>query len=113
MTRCWQDWVNLVLGLWVLISPWALRFATAEHAWNAYLVGAGIAILAAAALIAFQPWEEWVNLALGAWLLISPWLLGFSTATIAMWNAVIIGALVVVFAGWALAHMQGPRQVAR
>lgn len=77
------------------------------------MVGAGIAILAAAALIAFQPWEEWVNLVLGAWLLISPWFLGFSTATVAMWNAVIIGALVVVFAGWALARMQGPRHATR
>jgi hypothetical protein len=113
MAKRWQDWVNLVLGLWILLSPWALQFATAEHAWNAYVVGAGIAILAAAALIVFQPWEEWVNLALGAWLLASPWLLGFSTATIAMWNAVIIGALVVVFAGWALAQMQGQRQLAR
>ena len=113
MFRRWQDWINLVLGLWILISPWALQFATTGHAWNAYVVGAGVAILAAAALIAFQPWEEWVNLALGAWLLISPWLLGFSTATIAMWNAVILGALVVVFAGWALAQVQGPTQAAR
>jgi len=113
MTKRWQDWVNLVLGVWVVISPWALQFATTGHAWNAYVVGAGIAILAAAALIAFQPWEEWVNLALGAGLLASPWLLGFSTAIIAMWNAVIIGALVVGFAGWSLAQMQRSRQLAR
>ena len=53
------------------------------------------------------------RLSLGAGLLASPWLLGFSTAIIAMWNAVIIGALVVGFTGWALAQMQSPRQLAR
>jgi hypothetical protein len=48
-----------------------------------------------------------VNFALGAWLLVSPWVLGFSGSGILMWNAVIFGALVLGFAGWAL--LSAPR----
>jgi len=55
----------------------------------------------------FPTLEEWVNLVLGAWLLVSPWVLGFSTATALMWNAVLIGALIVVSASWALGKEQG------
>lgn len=43
-------------------------------------------------------WEEWVNVVLGVWLILSPWILGFSGMTGAMWNAVIVGLLVGVLA---------------
>lgn len=43
-------------------------------------------------------WEEWVNVVLGVWLILSPWILGFSGMTNAMWNAVIVGLLVGVLA---------------
>jgi hypothetical protein len=40
---------------------------------------AGLLVLAcaAAALLAFAEWEEWAILALGLWVAVSPWLLGF------------------------------------
>ena len=112
-----QDTVNALLGVWVFISPWLLQHVMAGAAapngvggaamWNLYLVGFAIAAFAVAALYLFNPWEEWINLALGCWLLVSPWLLGFSTSTALMWNTVIAGGLVVVFAGWVLTEEQG------
>nr|WP_281166742.1 SPW repeat protein [Thermus igniterrae] len=39
-------------------------------------------------------WEEWLNVLLGVWLILSPWLLGFSGVGNAMWNALIVGVLV-------------------
>jgi hypothetical protein len=42
-----------------------------------------------AALVTFQAWEEWVNAALAAWLIVSPYLLGFSGLTSAFWNQLI------------------------
>ena len=100
MNKHWQDWGNLVLGFWILISPWALMTKGTDTAvnattWNLYVVGIALTVFSVAALIAFQVWEEWVNLALGAWLLISPWLLGFSASALLMWNAVVIGTAVV------------------
>jgi SPW repeat-containing protein len=107
----WQDWTNLVFGLWVFASPWALQHpmitgasegAASGAMWNLWIVGVAVATLALIALFAFQAWEEWVNVTLGAWLLVSPWLLGFSSAALLTWNAVIMGVLIVVVAGWTL-----------
>ncbi len=109
----WQDWTNLVAGLWVFVSPWVLQksvTAAAEASggaasganWNLWIVGLGVAAVALIALFAFQVWEEWVNLALGVWLLASPWILGFSSAALLTWNAVILGVIIAVIAGWAL-----------
>jgi len=113
MNKHWQDWGNLVLGLWIFVSPWALMTKGAETTssttmWNLYIVGITLTILAAAALIAFQAWEEWVNLTLGGWLLVSPWLLGFSASALLTWNAVLVGVVVVILAGWALVPAQEP-----
>ena len=69
----WKDVGNLLLGVWLAVSPWALSYASeATPAWNAHTVGVIIAVSALAALFAFQQWEEWVNIALGAWLIASP-----------------------------------------
>ena len=99
----WQDWVNLLIGIWLFISPWIFVGAAAgAAAWNFWIVGILIAVFALAALSAFQVWEEWVNVALGLWMIVSPWVVGFSAATGLTWNAVIMGVLVVAFAGWAV-----------
>ena len=105
MKKHWQDWANLVLGLWILISPWVLQGGAASGAamWSLVVVGRAIAALAVAALISFRVWEEWTNLAFGAWLLVSPWVLGFAKAGLLTWSTVIAGTLVVILAGWAIA----------
>lgn len=103
----WQDWVALVLGLWLLASPWLLGYSALQAAsWNAVILGVGIAVFAAAALAKPAAWEEWINLAMGAWLVISPWVLGFSDAAVATWNQVIVGLLVGVDAAWAMTRSQ-------
>jgi hypothetical protein len=99
----WQDPVNLILGLWVLVSPWALGHqAETNPTWNAVILGILIAAVALFALFRVMAWQEWVNLVLGIWLAISPWMLGFSGLVAAMWNALIVGAVVAVLALWAL-----------
>lgn len=119
----WQDWLNIALGLWILASPWVLQHVMAAAGtmageaplgqvtqtvmWNMYIVGILVAITAGAALIAFQTWEEWTNIVLGAWLLFSPWILGFSSVTALMWNAVVAGAIVVVLASLAIGTARG------
>ena len=43
----WKDGGNLVLGLWLAVSPWALSYAfEATPAWNAHIVGVVIAVTA-------------------------------------------------------------------
>lgn len=79
----WKDAGNLVLGRWLVASPWALKFTRpgdrSTAAWNAWGVGTVIAMAALAALNAFQKWEEWVDAALAAWLIVSDYVLAFGT----------------------------------
>lgn len=111
MKRQWQDVGNLLLGVWLIASPWALGYTETPYAlWNAYALGAIIAVAAAAALFAFHEWEEWVSMVLGLWLVVSPWALGFATTVFAVevettyaatWNFVFAGILVIGLASWA------------
>jgi hypothetical protein len=39
----WQDWLNLLLAVWLFVSPWVLGFTTADGgtsvaAWNTCVV---------------------------------------------------------------------------
>src|ERR1700741_1314839 len=100
----WQDVVNLILGLWMIAAPWALKFeAETNPMWNAVIVGVFIAAIALFAFFRVMAWQEWANVALGVWLVISPWIVGFSGLVAALWNAVIVGAVIAVLALWALA----------
>ncbi|CAL8980581.1 hypothetical protein RHODGE_RHODGE_01339 [Rhodoplanes serenus] len=94
------DVVNIVAGLGLLLSPWYFGFTSEAYAaWNAWIVGAAVAVIAAAAVFAFHEAEEWINLVAGLWAVIAPWALGFSAVTAAMWAHVIAGIVVAVVAG--------------
>jgi predicted ferric reductase len=97
----WKDAVNLILGVWLIISPWILGFVTDyTPIWDAWVIGVVIAIAALAALISFNQWEEWVNAVLGVWLVLSPFILGFAHQTYATWNNVVVGVIVAILALW-------------
>lgn len=121
--RHWQEWVNLAFGLWVMVSPWAIAHVMAGAGdpagvteavmWNHYAVGAAVALLAAVALGSSRQWGEWLNIALGIWLLVSPWVIGFTTSAVLMLNAAVVGGLIVVFAGWSLMEELALRRAVR
>jgi hypothetical protein len=101
----WQDIVNCLLGIGLFFSPWLFSYAGEQTpALNAHVVGAIIAVLALAALFAFQDWEEWISVALGAWLIASPWVLGFSHVNVALLSHVLIGLATIVLAIWSSAE---------
>lgn len=100
----WQDAVNVVLGAWLVLSPWALRFQADTPAMaNAVVIGLALLAVALGALVAPREWEEWVEGALGLWLIASPWLLGFSGEPTTMRNAVLSGVVILALALWTLA----------
>ena len=41
-------------------------------------------------------WEDWAGVALGAWLLASPWLFGYADQSAAMMNALVMGTILVL-----------------
>ena len=108
----WQDWVNLVAGGWLFAAPWILGYDDLPAAsWNSWIFGVIVVVVSAAALVQFAPWEEWVNVVIGVWLLISPWMLNFARPETqqAQWNSVIIGLIIGSLALWdALSHREPP-----
>lgn len=100
----WQDLVTLALGFWIGVSPWLLGYSqTLPFAmWNALIVGGAIAVLAAIDMDLPARWEEWSLAALGLWLAVSPWLLGFAGDRVVAGAMIASGVIVVVFALWAL-----------
>jgi hypothetical protein len=107
------DVANLVLGAILFFSPWLFAFQAGAQSQNAIITGLIIAVLSIAALAAFAVWEEWLNLIIGLWAMVSPWVLGFQGTT-AMTVHVVIGILVAVLAAielWIM-YQRPPRRTA-
>ncbi len=88
--------VNIVLGAWLIASPWVLGFAADASAASTFAAGVVIAVLALIRLVREYraAWTGAVNAAAGAWLVGSAFWLADSL--IAAWNAGLVG-LVVAF----------------
>jgi hypothetical protein len=96
--RQWEDWASWGLGIWLILSPWTLLYWNDTPATeNAVLAGFLLILIEAVTLSAFRVWEEWVNVAVGTWLVLSPPILAVP-AVPAGANFVIVGALVIVLA---------------
>ncbi len=104
----WEDWVDMVLGVWLAISPWVLGFTDNDAATrNALIVGVAVAVLSGSTFLVYNVIEEYVDVVLGIWLIISPWVLSFSGTTDMVADFVIVGALVAGLSGyeiWASRH---------
>jgi hypothetical protein len=103
-SKRWQDLGNILLGAWLFISPWILDYVEGmpPAARNSYLLGLAIVVFAAVAIYIPRVWEEWINIALGIWTIISPWALAFQVEHDIVVNNVIVGVLVTALALWAM-----------
>lgn len=106
--KSWPDRTNLVLGVLLCLSPWLAPSDHAAIAWNAVIFGAAIAVAAGFAIAKPSVVPEWTNVALGMWLLIAPWALGFAADTGAVWASVLVGLFVVYFAGTQIVLLKRP-----
>ncbi|KWV59502.1 hypothetical protein AS156_31210 [Bradyrhizobium macuxiense] len=91
------DIYNLVVAIFLLAAPWLFAHANRTAAIDLRTSGVVIAVLSLAAIAAFSVWEEWINLFVGVWLIVSPWLLGFAH-TRAMHFSIAAGAVVAFMA---------------
>jgi hypothetical protein len=92
------DIYKLVLGIFLFLAPWLFAFAYTPARVDALVSGMLVTALSVLALVALTDWEEWAALALGLWLLLSPWILRFPHAA-GMKIHIFIGILVVYLAG--------------
>jgi uncharacterized membrane protein HdeD (DUF308 family) len=103
-----QDWISLICGVLLFLSPWALGFTgDLTAARTAWVGGVVIFIVALGAMVQFAEWEEWVELIVGILVLISPWVLGFAAVHAALWSCVVLGVIVALSSIselWAVHH---------
>src|SRR5215213_10867008 len=94
-----RNWTTVLLGAYLSIAPWI--FGTLEDeasSANAWIVGACIVVATLRVPIVSGPRAaELIKVGLGAWLLASPYALGFA-GTGAAWNTWIVGALILALA---------------
>lgn len=112
----WQPWLVGAVGLWLIASPYVLGVPFADEVqagafrWSFVGPGALVLLLAIGGLAAHQTWETGLAGVVGLWLLVSPWITGFSNSPAALLSAVGAGATIVTLGVWAMVTDLSGRQ---
>lgn len=105
MTRAtkWLAGLTGLLGLWLIVAPFVFTVPTTPL-WNAVIVGIVIAIIGGYNYYRTTQdqevgtWGAGLNTLLGLWMIAAPFVFGVSG--LPLWNAVSVGILVALFAGY-------------
>jgi hypothetical protein len=94
--------MNVLLGVWLVFSPWTFDYSGSTAVLNSVFVGVLIAIFAAIRLASLRNTAglSGVNLLLALWAIASPWLLGYAANVGAVRDNVILGVVVATLAIW-------------
>lgn len=101
----WFGGFNALLGAWLVAFPFVAGVEGGLHFWNYVLVGAGILALSGYnAWVGYEgdagsSWAAAGSLALGAWLVATPFVFGVSYGFV-FWNDVVVGMLVAAAAAF-------------
>lgn len=104
------EWINLLLGIFLLISPWIGLGGSVAATWNAVICGALVACIAGYAITKPTPGAEMTNLSLGLWLLVAPWTMDFFANGGATVTSVLVGLGIVCLAGLQLCTLRNTTQ---
>src|SRR5882672_11270252 len=105
--RSWEDWLGMLLGMLIVVSPWFPLQPThdvmdAERSvmiLNTFVVGMLVFGLAQLEYVALQRWEEVAEIALGLWLIASPYIFGYSgDGLLRFWHSSLGGFVVLLAA---------------
>lgn len=96
-TSTWGDWINWGLGLWLCLSPTILSLGGDAATLNAVATGYLLMLAEVATLTVFRVWEEGIVIAIGMWLISSPFILDVP-AVAAKANFVVVGLAVTALA---------------
>lgn len=112
-------WLQLVLGIWLVVSPWVLGFAAGQAAatglpnspgatggdaaWDAWILGGLVSLVALSRIVRLALWQDHAILVLGAWIFAAPWVLGFNHWwPVASWDHWLSGLLLFLISAWAI-----------
>ena len=103
----WQGVLIATVGIWLAMS-WILVFTLPETASatfgtivaNSIISGLVAFAVGGFAIIYVSWWEELAALTVGLWLMASPWVLAFPEVTLATWNFMVCGIVIILCAVW-------------
>jgi hypothetical protein len=96
--RTQTNLLNAMFGVLLFVSPWLLGFSGETAGLNAWISGAVLVAISMTGIRHFSEWEEWVDLAVGAWILAAPWTLNFPAGSTQVKIHVLAGGIVVILA---------------
>lgn len=103
--RTWEDWLGMLLGVLIVLSPWfplqaGHEVVDAERSFivlNTFTVGLLVFGLAQLEYVALQRWEEVAEIVVGLWLIASPYIFGYSgDGLLRFWHAGLGGVVVLL-----------------
>lgn len=92
----WRDFANIILGVWLVSSPFTLGYTEPRMVWSDVTSGVVIALVASLTLFPRFDLGRWVLCLVGIWLLLAP-LLFWTRDAAAYANGNLVGALVIAF----------------
>lgn len=100
-----MNWAMAVAGLWAVIAPFLLGYrSTSAALWNDLIVGIVIIVLAVVSALSENENNvktiNWVTAVGGLWLVLAPFILGYSAIAAALWSDIIVGIVVLVLSVW-------------
>lgn len=93
----WASWINVALGVWLILAPFVLAYATVAARWNSLIVGILLVALSLWAVRTTSSLPCWLSAVLGAWLVAAPLALGHVTTRAAASDFIV--GFVVTFMG--------------
>lgn len=108
----WLSSVLMLAGVWLVLAPYLLNYATSSASTNDILTGIAIGVLAAVGALATTRSRatSWLTLAAGVWLIAAPFALGYTAEQTPFWNDIIMGAVVIALSIWRLSTRPGADQ---
>lgn len=100
----WQAWTNAILGLWLFIAAF-LPFSATLNLWDNLIVGVLVGITGFA-MTKEKAWQGWTAGILGIWLVIAAFIPALQAHTGNMWNGIIVGVLLMVAGFGAMGQSQ-------
>ena len=98
--RHWQDVASLLLGVWLVLSPFALDFGGAAL-WITIVLGLFVVLLAVEGFVIPSYLEEWGEILFGLALVVAPWTFDYEAVSATV-SSMVSGILVIMLGAWEL-----------
>ncbi len=102
----WRNWLSAVIGLWMIISPWALELHTQRLATNTTIIVGAIQLIVsvwaatAVQVQSWKTWQNWVAFLCGFWFILQPFTGHYELDQ--YYTTVVAGVVTIIVNIWSL-----------